>query len=158
MFKSNIAENNISDNDIIDNNNFCGEISKELFSINIPVFMESLKHNTCLNRKVSIDIDGNIKNCPSMKNSFGNIKYDKIEDVIKTIEFKKNWFIHKDLIDICKDCEFRRVCTDCRGFVEEPNNQLSKPLKCGYSPKTNEWEDWSVSPFKKNSIKFYGIK
>ncbi len=142
----------------IDNKNLCGIISKDMFSIKIPVFMESLSHNSCLNKKVSIDLEGNIKNCPSMVHSFGNINNDDIEDIVNSENFKKNWFIHKDLISICKDCEFRHVCTDCRAYLEEPDNLFSKPLKCGYNPYTNEWEEWSKNPLKQKEIKFYDLK
>ena len=50
----------------------CGAISSEYFAINIQTFTESQHYNTCLNRKISIDVNGEIKNCPSMKKSFGN--------------------------------------------------------------------------------------
>jgi hypothetical protein len=50
---------------------------------------------------------------------------------------------YKDQIDVCKDCEFRHIRTDCR--IRRNDNIYSKPtLKCGYSPYTNEWEDWST--------------
>src|SRR5699024_10450516 len=52
----------------------CGKITKDYFSSNLQSFSESLNHNSCLNRKISIDTEGNIKNCPSMPESYGNIK------------------------------------------------------------------------------------
>ncbi len=142
----------------IDSQNHCGIIDPKLFSIKIPVFTESFEHNSCLNKKMSIDIEGNIKNCPSMAQIFGNIKTDIIEDIISTTEFQKSWNIHKDLIDTCKDCEYRRICTDCRAYVENPEDDYSKPLKCGYDPYTNQWKEWSTNPLKREAIKFYSFQ
>lgn len=143
---------------VIDNRNHCGIVDAKLFSIKIPVFTESLKFNSCLNRKLSIDIDGNIKNCPSMQNIFGNIKTDDIEKITKSLDFQKSWNINKDLITTCKDCEYRRVCTDCRAYIEDPEDNYSKPLKCGYDPYTNKWEEWSLNPLKQKAIKYYSFQ
>ncbi|WP_405209017.1 grasp-with-spasm system SPASM domain peptide maturase [Aquimarina sp. LLG6339-5] len=143
---------------VIDDKSHCGIIDPKLFTIKIPVFTESLKYNSCLNKKMSIDIEGNIKNCPSMSQIFGNIKNDDIEKVVQSKEFQKAWGIHKDLVDTCKDCEYRRVCTDCRAYIENPENQFSKPLKCGYDPYTNKWEEWSTNPLKQEAIKYYGFQ
>ncbi len=137
--------------------NSCGCIRKENFNCNLHIYTESLKHNTCLNRKVSIDGAGNIKNCLSVKQNFGNIKKDKIKDVLGMKEFKKYWNIKKDDIEVCRDCEFRNICTDCRAFIEDPENIYSKPLKCGYSPYNNTWEEWSKNPLKNKTIMFYGL-
>lgn len=140
------------------NEKSCGIISSEYFYANIKLFTESLNHNTCLNRKISIDRLGNIKNCPSMSESYGNIKNTTLKKVIADVGFKKYWNINKDQIDICKDCEFRHICTDCRAYKEDPENDYSKPLKCGYDPYTNEWKDWSTNPLKEKAIEFYGMK
>lgn len=138
--------------------NQCGLISKNSFAINTKLFTESQHHNTCLNKKISIDINGNIKNCPSMQKSFGNIKDTSLEEAINHLDFKKYWNINKDQIEVCKDCEFRHICTDCRAYLEQPDNPYSKPLKCGYNPYTNEWSEWSTNPLKQNAIAFYGMQ
>lgn len=110
----------------------CGVVDIKQFAINIPHYTESLAHNTCLNRKIAIDTEGNIKNCPSMKESFGNIRDTTLEEAVNKPGFKKYWNITKDQITKCKDCEFRHVCTDCRAYIDNPNDIYSAPLKCGY--------------------------
>lgn len=136
----------------------CGVINKKYFSVNIPNYTESLHHNSCLNRKISIDAEGNIKNCPSMSESFGNIEDTTLTEAIKQPDFKKYWNINKDKIHVCKDCEFRYICTDCRAYVEDPEDMLSKPLKCGYNPYTGEWSEWSSNPLKEKAINYYGMQ
>ncbi len=143
----------------------CGLISSKYFSCNSKMYSESLQHNSCLNRKISIDSDGNIKNCPSMRESYGNIRDTTLAEAIEKPGFKKYWDINKDQIAVCKDCEFRYICTDCRAYVEEPEDvsgpngtNLSKPLKCGYNPYTGEWSEWSTNPLKQKAIDFYGMR
>lgn len=136
----------------------CGAVQLDYFSLNRTAFLESLHHNSCLNRKISIDAEGNIKNCPSMTESFGNIKDTTLAEAIEKPGFKKYWDINKDKIHVCKDCEFRYICTDCRAYVEDPADILSKPLKCGYNPYTGEWSEWSTNPLKQKAIDFYGMR
>jgi len=140
------------------NEKHCGVISTEYFYSNIKLFSESQHHNSCLNRKISIDKEGNIKNCPSMPQSFGNIKDTTLLEAIEHPDFKKYWNITKDQIEVCKDCEFRYICTDCRAYKEKPEDNYSKPLKCGYNPYTNEWEEWSTNPLKQKAIEYYGMQ
>ncbi|KQX10221.1 grasp-with-spasm system SPASM domain peptide maturase [Flavobacterium sp. Root420] len=140
------------------NEKHCGIINNEYFYSNIKLFSESLTHNTCLNRKISIDKEGNIKNCPSMSENFGNIKSSNLNTALNHPDFKKYWNISKDKVEVCKDCEFRHICTDCRAYVENSENQYSKPLKCGYNPYTNVWENWSDSPLKQKAIKHYDMQ
>lgn len=140
------------------NEKHCGLINDAYFHSNIKLFSESQHHNTCLNRKISIDKEGTIKNCPSMKESFGNIKDISLQEALNQPNFKKLWNISKDQIDVCKDCEFRHICTDCRAYTENPDDQYSKPLKCGYSPYTNIWEEWSTNPLKQKAIGYYDMQ
>ncbi len=124
----------------IESEQHCGIINMAYFNLREPrVFAEFKSHNSCLNRKVGIDVEGNIKNCPSLKTVYGNIRETKIESVL-TPEFKRIWDITKDQIEICKICEFRYICSDCRAYVSDSENELSKPKKCNYDPVSMEWK------------------
>lgn len=118
----------------------CGIRTQFQFILNLPFFTEAQCHNTCLNRKVCIDANGDIKNCPAMAKSYGNIKDTTLEEAINKPGFKDLWFINKDKIDVCKDCEFRYMCTDCRAFIKDPENIYSQPAKCTYNPYICLWE------------------
>jgi SPASM domain peptide maturase of grasp-with-spasm system len=125
----------------IDSSQCCGVVNNSLFTVNIPHFMESLNFNTCLNRKVSLDEYGIIKNCPSSTIEFGHISEQSVFEVILNNKFKELWSINKDQINTCKDCEFRYICTDCRIFIKDSDNKYSKPSKCTYNPYEAKWED-----------------
>ena len=118
----------------------CGNVHYNYFSSNIELFTEAQHHNTCLNRKVCIDANGDIKNCPAMKKSYGNIRDTTLKEAIEKPGFKDCWTICKDQIDVCKDCEFRYMCTDCRAFIKDPANPYSQPAKCTYNPYICLWE------------------
>lgn len=116
----------------------CGVVLPHYFSLNIKSYTEGLKYNSCLNRKIAIDVSGQIKNCPSMPESYGQVGEAYLADVISQEVFRTRWSITKDQIDICKVCEFRRICSDCRAFTK--NNRIKgKPSKCSYDPYTTEW-------------------
>lgn len=135
----------------------CGIVHPSYFQTNIPFYIESLKFNNCLNRKISIDSIGNIKNCPSMQKIHGNVLDSDLSTVLNTSDFKDLWHINKDKVHVCKDCEFRYVCTDCRAFLQEPEDSCSKPLKCGYNPYVGKWENWTENPLSQKGIEFYKL-
>ena len=140
----------------------CGMVDLKYFSTNIPKIIESKNYNSCLFKKIGIDSKGNIKNCPAFEESYGNINKTSLENVINIESFKKYWNLAKNEIEVCKDCEFRYVCTDCRAYTEKTHINkdgldISKPLKCGYSPYTGEWEEWSLNPLKQMAIKYYDM-
>ncbi|MDO5655565.1 MAG: grasp-with-spasm system SPASM domain peptide maturase [Flavobacteriaceae bacterium] len=146
---------------LIDKKN-CGIISESLFHPNLRTYLTSKSCNSCLNLKISIDQNGEIRNCPSMPQSYGNIKDTTLQEALNKPGFKKYWNLTKDEIEVCKDCEFRYICTDCRAYTERTHtNQegldISKPLKCGYNPYTGEWAEWSTNPLKQKAIEFYGF-
>jgi SPASM domain peptide maturase of grasp-with-spasm system len=122
---------------VLKDNSCCGNVDFDYFSINIPSFTEALKYNSCLNRKLSIAVNGDIKNCPSLPDVYGNLETDKIKDTIGK-DMMRYWTINKNQIDVCKDCEFRYLCLDCRAF-RQSSDFLSKPLKCNYDPYTVTW-------------------
>jgi len=131
----------------------CGKVDLKYFNTNLPKILEAMNHNSCLYKKIGIDRHGNIRNCPLMNESYGNIQNQSLEAALFQPGFKQYWNLTKDSIETCKDCEFRYVCTDCRAYTEnaEKNKEgldVSKPLKCGYNPYSGVWEDWLENPLK----------
>jgi SPASM domain peptide maturase of grasp-with-spasm system len=123
--------------EIIGSEQNCGIISFSYFTINLSTFSESFHHNTCLKNKLSIDVNGKIKNCPTLEEDYGVFKTGSLGDVLKNTEYLSYGEIKKDDITVCKDCEHRHFCTDCRAFVA---NKLEKPMKCSYNPYTAKWD------------------
>jgi SPASM domain peptide maturase of grasp-with-spasm system len=123
----------------------CGYVSEKLMLGNLYVYTESLHHNSCLNRKLSIDVNGFVKNCSVQDNNFGYYKNINFLDLIdNNKEFTKYWNITKDHVDTCCACEFRYSCIDCRFVLDEESNIYSKPKRCHYDPYTATWKNNSL--------------
>lgn len=142
----------------IDSHLHCGVIHPSWFISSMALYVDAKTSNSCLHKKISIDSAGNIKNCPGMMESFGNVKDTRLATALNKKGFKKHWHTTKDRVNICKDCEFRYVCTDCRAYLQQPEDHLSKPLKCGYDPYTNTWENWATNPLSKKGIDYHGLE
>lgn len=117
----------------------CGTVSPAYFALNIDMFVESHHHNSCLNRKIAVDRKGQLKNCPSMAKTYGTVNDTSMLEVVNQKSFNQLWNINKNQVDICRDCEFRYICTDCRAYTQT-ESIYSKPSKCTYNPYTAVWE------------------
>ncbi|MEO6814920.1 MAG: grasp-with-spasm system SPASM domain peptide maturase [Ginsengibacter sp.] len=119
----------------------CGVINPYTLLIpSIQGFMENKLFNSCLNRKISIDEEGYIKNCPSMKKRYGHITHNSLLTVARNKDFKDIGRINKDMTEICKDCELRYVCSDCRAYTKG-DVLFGKPSKCNYDPYEGKWKE-----------------
>ncbi|HEX8697324.1 MAG TPA: grasp-with-spasm system SPASM domain peptide maturase [Myxococcaceae bacterium] len=130
----------------VDSADHCGEVHPAYFTTNVRLFTEAQLHNTCLNRKLSVDQDGEIRNCPALPRSFGNAADTPLHRALEAEGFQDLWRVNKDQVEVCRDCEFRYVCTDCRAFVADSAHPHPKPAKCAYDPYTAEWRRAEPSP------------
>lgn len=127
--------------DQIVNGDSCGNVSPLFFGLSTSHYALTANHNNCLFKKIGIDKEGNIKNCPSCISSLGKVENESIEKVISNREYLNLTEIKKEDIEICKDCEFRSICSDCRVFIDEDNNIKSRPSKCNYNPYISLWSN-----------------
>ena len=125
--------------EVVDSHHHCGRVGPEWFAVSMELFTESRRFNSCLNRKLSVDARGDIRNCPSLPRAFGNAADTPLVEALLAEGFRDLWGIGKDQVAVCRDCEFRYVCTDCRAFVADPADRFSKPAKCSYDPYTTAW-------------------
>ena len=112
----------------------CGAVSPQLFNCNRALFFCSCSHNSCLYRKLSIDCEGYIRNCPASPQHFGRVGEVSLSEAMAHPDFSRQWGITKDQVDVCRDCEFRRICPDCRVFTRQPERPTAHPARCTYNP------------------------
>lgn len=117
----------------------CGYVAPESFTINTPHFTEARCANSCLNGKLSVAANGDIMACPSMAHSYGNVREHALSAVLERADLQRLWGITKDQVQVCKDCEFRYICTDCRAHTKD-GGLFSKPSSCTYDPYIARWE------------------
>jgi SPASM domain peptide maturase of grasp-with-spasm system len=115
------------------------QVSSDYFVTNIMLFTESQKYNTYFNRKLCIDSHGDIKNSPEHNTNFGNVRNVTLNDAIERVGFKDFWFVHKEMIDVCKDCEFRHMCVDSSVLIKRPDNTWFRRTECNYNPYISKW-------------------
>lgn len=123
----------------------CGRIDRSDFIANYDNWTLSRSVNSCLHGKLSFDQEGNIRMCPASSHALGKVGNSSIVPALaENLAGSKEWNMTKDAVIVCRDCEFRYACTDCRMIRSDPSNIASKPLKCGYDPYTATWNDWQT--------------
>jgi radical SAM protein with 4Fe4S-binding SPASM domain len=117
--------------------------SESGFNINKTLYEEARNCHTYFNRKMYIGPNGEIKNAPETDQVFGRIQDLKsgsqFKEIISSPDFQKYWFVHKEIIDVCKDCEFRYMCVDNRVPVERNNLEWYHITECNYNPYIAKW-------------------
>ncbi len=103
-------------------------------------FIKRKNGHNCFANSLCVTSIGDVVPCIMVRNKIiGNIRDRSLIEVFYGKEAAHIRCLSKDLIDICKDCEFRYVCFDCR--VDAPqDNFFAKPLSCLYDPYTGEWQ------------------
>lgn len=112
------------------------------------------KHmNPCWNGKIAITSTGDVLPCVFARNEIiGNIKTTSVKNIVS----KQNKYssITKDKIEVCRDCEFRYACHDCRPLAKGVYNSIyAKNPRCLYDPYEGKWgkiEDVSLEIYKDN--------
>ncbi len=107
-------------------------------------FIRNYSGNSCWTGKINISCDGYISPCimgEDFINKDFNIRNYSLEELLDKYIIPSFWSISKDNIEVCKDCEYRYVCKDCRPINKEGNNKLSKGGFCNYNPYTGIWEN-----------------
>ncbi len=132
---------------VIDSHHCCGVVDKMYFTVSVEAFTEAMHYNSCLNRKISVDARGDIRNCPSMDTGYGRFGETSFQEAMHQPGFQDIWAVTKDQVEICRDCEFRYVCTDCRAFTQDGDAPYRKPARCGYDPYTATWRQPSEASF-----------
>jgi uncharacterized protein len=101
-------------------------------------YMQNRLYNSCWGKKIAVTSDGNIRPCIYSNILLGNLG-DNISDILE--KAKKYWYITKDKVDKCKDCELKYVCFDCREIASRAKNELyAMNPYCMYDPYKGTWK------------------
>lgn len=127
--------------------------SKPDFFVNRELYEKSISSNNCWFGKIAITSEGNILPCVFAREQIaGNIKERGLFNVINE-EMVKFWGLNKDQVGVCKDCEYRYLCHDCRpwayGFT---GNLYAKSPKCTYDPYTGKWGNADTALSLENAV------
>lgn len=116
---------------------------------NFQVTKQTLKHyssgHSCLAGKITITDSGDVLPCIFSRNhAVGNVVVQDLETVLISSAMQQIWHTTKDNVMVCRDCEYRYVCFDCRPLSEAAAqgnaDYLHAPYpRCTYNPYTGEW-------------------
>ena len=98
--------------------------------------------NSCWPGEMCVKSDGIITPCIMERELIlGDIKNKSLVEIINNNNTIFAWGLSKDFINICKDCEFRYACFDCRPKAKGLSGDLfSKPPDCSYDPYRGVWK------------------
>jgi len=97
---------------------------------------------TCWNGKVTVTPTGDVIPCVFARDLVvGNVVKSSFKDILAGSKLKELWEITLDDVEVCKDCEYRYACFDCRALSHSVTEKLlAKIPACTYNPYTGEWE------------------
>jgi len=106
----------------------------------LRTFMESFKHNIFYNRKIFINHRGMIVKSLLNKKEYGIFDMDTLKNLISNTEFTELWYVNRESIMDCKNCEYRYMCTsDTVPIYNNQNKEYVLKTKCNYDPKVATW-------------------
>lgn len=118
---------------------------KAVFAKTAPnTFWRNKAGHNCFSEQICIGANGNVYPClAERKISYGNIREKSLTEIFFSEKAKHFKGLSKDNIDICRDCEYRYCCFDCRvraaDFLE--GDFRLKPWWCSYNPYKGKWEN-----------------
>jgi radical SAM protein with 4Fe4S-binding SPASM domain len=103
---------------------------------------KTLFGNTCWADKICVHFNGNVTPCEmDFSSILGNIKHSTLSEILQGKEADNTLRLTKDKVEVCKDCEFRYVCWECRAMELQLGVGLNeKPITCSYNPYSGIWE------------------
>lgn len=99
------------------------------------LFRESIDHHPAFHRKLAIGPDGELRNAPGLRRSFGRFGERSLRDVIRDPEFQRLGKIHRGQIAGCAECEYRHACTDSREPILGADGRYHHQTLCTLDPR-----------------------
>ncbi len=110
------------------------------FQVDKKEFAKRYRGNDCWQGKISVSSTGDVMPCIMQRaEPGGNVKEKSLKGIIEG-GIQTYWALSRDKIDVCKDCEYRYACRDCRPVSYGPTDQLvAKDPNCLYDPFKGEF-------------------
>ena len=106
-------------------------------------FALSTRWNPCWFGKAAIASNGDVMPCVFARELVvGNVREKLVKEVVLGDAMLELWGLNKDKIEVCRDCEYRYLCHDCRPLAYGyTGNLYAKTARCAYNPYTGTWEE-----------------
>lgn len=112
------------------------------FVTGLPVYSRAKVANSCWSGRIAITPIGDVIPCAFARNHVvGNITRQTLAEVVGSATLRNLWNLTLDEVEVCKDCEYRYACKDCRPLAEASSGSLfAKNPRCLYDPYKGVWE------------------
>ena len=115
--------------------------------VSFNVFWRNMTGHNCFSEQICVGASGDVYPCLAERRiSYGNIKSISLASILFSEKAMKFRSLSKDNINVCRDCEYRYCCFDCRARAKDflENNFYPKPWWCHYDPYTGKWADKKI--------------
>ncbi|MBQ8781145.1 MAG: radical SAM protein [Oscillospiraceae bacterium] len=111
------------------------------FSADKKFFDSVFSINTCWHGKIAVSTDGKVFPCEFERNIvYGDVNKTSLKQIVDGKELYYYWHLDYSNIEVCRSCEYRFACKDCRPLgCAENGNILGKSYRCKYDPYTGVW-------------------
>lgn len=112
-------------------------------------FVHNRHWNACWAGKLSITPDGQVMPCiMGRTQAVGNVAHAPLADLLAGPALQGLWRLTKDQIAVCRDCEYRYTCGDCRPLATAEGGHYAKTARCTYDPTRGDWgRPWTDERF-----------
>jgi radical SAM protein with 4Fe4S-binding SPASM domain len=106
-------------------------------------FFKALYGHVCWMGKLSIQPDGKVTPCiMEREETLGSVRKEPLSRILEGRNIRRLWGLSKDQVRVCRDCEFRYGCFDCRPHAKGQTGGLyDRGLECTYDPYHGAWLD-----------------
>jgi len=120
---------------------FSGRITEANFWTNKHAFHFNRRNNSCWAGKVAVTATGEVIPCIFARDLvIGNCLKKGLEAVVQSHRLRELWGVTKDQVEVCRDCEYRYACHDCRPLAyAQGGNLYAKSPRCLYDPYRGTW-------------------
>jgi radical SAM protein with 4Fe4S-binding SPASM domain len=112
-------------------------------TITAQEFFKRAEYHPCFHGQIAVTAYGEILPCPMAREEvLGNIHTKSLTAVFRDRDMYKYWLLTKDGVEVCRDCEYRYACFDCRPLERSLCAHLNgRSELCAYDPYRGEWMD-----------------
>ena len=118
----------------------CMVRSKPQFMPERAQYCSNRHWNSCWFGKAAISPEGDVLPCVFARDQVaGSLSKHSLEWIFQN-GLLPYWQLTRDRIFVCRDCEYRYICRDCRPWAYGYTGDLyAKSPTCTYTPYTGEW-------------------
>ncbi len=106
------------------------------------IFWRNRAGHNCFSEQICVGADGAVYPClAERQTSYGNIRFASLNAIFSSDTAEKFRHLSKDYVEVCRDCEHRYCCFDCRVKAKDflDKDIYGKPWWCLYNPYAGKW-------------------